>query len=208
MTVQNAQEVLANKHSLSGAGFLSADDAELVRKALDGNQDAFSHLFNRHRKRIFTICFDYSNQNDALAEDLCQETFIAAFNDLNKLRNESLFPYWVREIAKNKCLAHKQKQKTSDQALQDYAVFKRVMGEEKRSWSAQDLEFIAEFINGMKDSDLKETVRMFYLDGMQSSEIAKIQDISQTLVTTRLNRFRARFRKRITQQILKLGAPL
>lgn len=88
--------------------------------------------------------------------------------------------------------------------LNDYEVIQQ--GDEKREWSAADLEVIAELIEGLEDSDIKQTVQLFYQEGKHSGEIAEILGISQTAVTTRLNRFRLKFRKRIIQRILTLRA--
>ena len=78
------------------------------------------------------------------------------------------------------------------------------MGEEERDWSAAELQLVVDIIHGMEDSEFKETVRLYYVEGKNSREVAEIQNITQTLVTTRLNRFRARFSKRIVREILKL----
>jgi DNA-directed RNA polymerase specialized sigma24 family protein len=59
----------------------------------------------------------------------------------------------------------------------------------------------------MSNAQLRETVTLFYLEGKKTTEIAKIQAITQTAVTTRLNRFRGKLRKRLAQEILKRRRP-
>jgi len=179
-------------------------DSALVKSALAGNEEAFKSLFNRNRDRVLAICLDYCNGDHAQAHDLSQEIFISAFNTLHQLRNEALFPYWLREIAKNKCISYKRKQNTYTNVLKDYEVIRP--GENEREWSAEDLQLIANLVEGIKDAKLRRTIELYYLEGKHSGEIAKIMGISQTAVTTRLNRFRVKFRKRIIQNILKLRA--
>lgn len=183
---------------------LSNDISYLVRLACEGNEHAFARLFNQHRDRILAICLDYSKGDHAQAKDLCQETFISAFQDLEQLRDKSLFPYWLREIAKNKCLSLKRKQVTFAKVLKDYEVIRP--GEDKREWSAEDLQLIADLIDKIEDAELRHTIHLYYVEGRHSGEIARLQGISQTAVTTRLNRFRVKFRKRIIQKVLKLRA--
>lgn len=179
------------------------DIDHLVRSACKGNEQAFEYLFNRHRDKVLTICLSYSNGDLAQAKDLCQETFISAFQSLGQLRNGSLFPYWLREIAKNKCISYMRKQHTLVNAMKDYEVI--IQGKDEGGWSPEDLELVGDLIESMKDSDSKQTIRLFYIEGKNSSEIADIQGISQTTVTTRLNRFRIKFRKRIIQDIINLS---
>ena len=180
-----------------------APDHHLVQEAINGNEEAFACLYRRYRDKIFLLCLDYSKGDRAQANDLCQEAFISAFENLQQLRNASLFHFWLHEIAKNKCLSFKRKENAFVNALKDYAVIKW-MGEEERDWSAAELQLVVDIIHGMEDSEFKETVRLYYVEGKNSREVAEIQNITQTLVTTRLNRFRARFSKRIVREILKL----
>jgi len=188
----------------ASTGEAMATDQELVQETLKGDTKAFGRLYLRHKDSILAICLNYSNRDHAQAHDLLQETFIYAFNDLYQLKDGSLFPFWVRRIAINKCISYKRKQKTLASVLRDYEVIKP--SEEEREWSAHDLQLIADLIESIKDVELRRTVELYYLEGKHSGEIAKILGITQTAVTTRLNRFRTKFRARIIQDILRLRA--
>ncbi len=181
-----------------------APDHHLVQIAIFGNEEAYACLFRRYRNKIVTLCMEYCKGDQAQAHDLCQEAFISAFENLKQLRDASLFYFWLSEIAKNKCISYKRKQSTLMNALKDYAVIKWTIGEGGRDWTAAELQLVVDIIHDMEDSEFKETVRLYYVEGKNSREVAEMQGISQTLVTTRLNRFRARFTKRITREILKL----
>ena len=52
-------------------------DLDLVRRAQQGDSDAFASLFYAHKARIYSVCLRMTN-NTAEAEDLTQETFMAA----------------------------------------------------------------------------------------------------------------------------------
>ena len=208
MSIQDTQKISLESDKLgSSDAYLSVDisaDSSLVNDAIKGDNQAFRRLFDRYRTGVYAICLNYSHGDEAQAHDLLQETFISAFYSLHQLRVESMFPYWLQRIARNKCVSFKRKQRTLNNVLRDYEVIKPQ--EDEREWSAADLQLVADIIESMEDSDVKETIRLFYLEGKHSGEIAGIQDISQTAVTTRLNRFRVKFRKRIIQDILKLRA--
>ena len=80
----------------------------LVLLAQAGDDDAFSALYSRHKKRVFLICMrmvhDYS-----LAEDLAQETFLQVHRKLSSFRGDSAFATWLHRLAVNIVLMHLRK---------------------------------------------------------------------------------------------------
>lgn len=82
------------------ADYIVADDRELVRRALDGDDTAFEYLFNRYREAIHTLFVQrLGGPNDA--DDLLQETFIKVYINLHRYSSEYTFGQWVYTIARN-----------------------------------------------------------------------------------------------------------
>jgi len=178
-------------------------DEQIISHALQGDDYAYTELFNRYKRKILYVCFQYSDGDWAKAHDLCQETFISAFDRLAKLRDKSRFSSWLHEIAKNKCISYARKQQTFNKVLKEYEVFKQTMINDKPDWKTEaGLKVIEDLINNLDRPDVKKTIQMFYMEGKETTEIAKLQGISQTAVTSRLNRFRVKLRKRIALEVL------
>lgn len=78
----------------------AAVDAELVRKAQQGNARAFDELVTRHRSKIFGMCY-HIVQNEQDAWDLAQEAFIKSWRALPSFKGESAFYTWLYRIAHN-----------------------------------------------------------------------------------------------------------
>jgi RNA polymerase sigma-70 factor (ECF subfamily) len=78
-----------------------ADDA-LLDRARRGDREAFSVLVERHASRVLSAAWRIVG-NRAEAEDVAQETFLAAYRALPTFRGESLFSTWLYRIAVNKC---------------------------------------------------------------------------------------------------------
>jgi RNA polymerase sigma-70 factor (ECF subfamily) len=175
----------------------------VILSALTGNESAFEKLFHRYRDKILAICQRYSNGDRDQAHDLCQETFISAFRNLGRLRDRSRFFFWLAEIAKNKCISFIRSQRTLVKTLKEYQGIHHIMSDKEPQRAEAEIRLIEELIGKLENPDLKKTIRLFYIEGKKTAEIAEIQRITQTAVTTRLNRFRARFRKRMTEEILK-----
>ena len=182
---------------------LNPPDIMLIEAALAGAENAYDRLFKRHRKRIMSVCLRYCGGNQAQANDLCQETFISAFGKLNQLKDCQRFSNWLDEIAKNKCISFLRKENTFQKALVDYELVMHTMLDDEQQWTDAEIKLVENLILEINNDELKETIRLFYIEGKKTSEIADIQKITQSLVTTRLNRFRTAFRKRIVIEILK-----
>jgi RNA polymerase sigma-70 factor, ECF subfamily len=76
------------------------EDAVLVRKAQQGNMDAFESLVRKHQHRVYALCRRLTGAHQS-ADDLAQETFIKAYFALARFDAEwPLYP-WLRRIALN-----------------------------------------------------------------------------------------------------------
>lgn len=83
-------------------------DMELVRKAQEGDPDAFSYLFNAHKTKIYSLCLRMTS-NTAEAEDLTQDAFLQAFRKLATFRGDSALSTWLYRVAVNTVLMHMRK---------------------------------------------------------------------------------------------------
>lgn len=63
----------------------------------------FEEIYHTYWKKIFRLCMGYVNDDD-MAKDLCQETFVAVFQQLPKFRMEANIGTWIYRIATNICL--------------------------------------------------------------------------------------------------------
>ena len=78
------------------------DDVVLVRQTLAGNKDAFGELVRRYQGLICGLAYHFvGNLTDA--EDLAQDSFIRAYENLKQLKEPSKFGMWLRQITANLC---------------------------------------------------------------------------------------------------------
>lgn len=78
------------------------DDAQLVARCVRQDREAFGLLIDRHAAAIVSLAYRMVG-NRAEAEDLAQETFLAAFKAVATFRADSKFSTWLYRIASNKC---------------------------------------------------------------------------------------------------------
>lgn len=75
-------------------------DPALIRAAVAGDMDAFSQLVRAHQQQVWRFLRRLLG-DDALAEDVTQETFIRVFTRLSTFTFEARFSTWVFQIAHN-----------------------------------------------------------------------------------------------------------
>ena len=74
------------------------DELQLVQRCKQGSEAAFAELVRRHRPRLFTLSFRLTGDRDA-AEDVVQETFVAAFRTIDRFEPRPSLAAWLNTIA-------------------------------------------------------------------------------------------------------------
>src|SRR5262249_50309719 len=98
-------------HSIAMSDVLS--DAELLEASRRGEHAAFGTLVERYQDLVSAV--SYSRTRDqALSEDVAQETFLAAWRQLDQLREPGRLRAWLCGIARN--LARKARRRTDREA--------------------------------------------------------------------------------------------
>jgi RNA polymerase sigma factor (sigma-70 family) len=75
-------------------------DDELVAASRRGERDAFGHLVERHLDAVWAVSFS-STRDHTLSDDVAQDTFVAAWAQLDRLREVSRLRAWLCGIARN-----------------------------------------------------------------------------------------------------------
>jgi len=87
-------------------------DAQLIARCLVGDdRHAFAALVRRHQSGVRACLRKLTLGNQALADDLAQETFVLAWRSLASFRQEARFSTWLYRIATNCWLAQARKRK-------------------------------------------------------------------------------------------------
>jgi RNA polymerase sigma-70 factor (ECF subfamily) len=83
------------------------EEIAVIQLARDGNTEALRLLFDENKKRIFSLAYQYV-RNAEDAEDILQETFIKAYNSLDKfhLQDGASFSPWLYRIGINCSIDH------------------------------------------------------------------------------------------------------
>jgi len=80
-------------------------DHWLAQKAAEGDMQAFEQLYQRHNRRVYSLCLRMT-ANVAEAEDLTQEVFIQLYRKIGSFRGDSAFTTWLHRMTVNQVLMH------------------------------------------------------------------------------------------------------
>lgn len=189
-------------------------DAELVRRAQAGDLAAFESLTGRHEQRVYSLAMRMLRQEQD-AEDVTQQTFLSALENLNGFRAEASFSTWLLRIATHAALKIIRKRKGLDTISLEAATEERDGFE-----TVPHPEYIADWrqspeqlvhqneIQRLLDealARLDEKHRLVFLlrdvEGFSVKETAETLDLSEANVKVRLLRARLRLREHLTQAL-------
>ncbi|MGA2670385.1 MAG: sigma-70 family RNA polymerase sigma factor [Dehalococcoidia bacterium] len=77
-------------------------ETKLVEKLHSADSAAMEEFYNLYRTRLYTLILEQVDRDEAVAEDLVQEVFLAALGSLDKFRGDSQLYTWLRSIALHK----------------------------------------------------------------------------------------------------------
>ena len=181
----------------------SADesDAELVAASQGGDQDAFAQLVQRHQRRVFNLVFRMLQQYEE-ANEVTQETFLAAWQGLSSFRGDARFSTWLYRIAYNCCLKQleqRKKDKALNAAIQAEHLLDHADKEERASTVLEIHDFqnlVREHLS-MLPAKYRVVLVLRHLQEMTYEEMAEILTIPIGTIKTHLFRARNLLKERL-----------
>jgi len=150
-----------------------------------GDEIAFAALYQQYKKSIYRFCCKFLDDSVA-AEDVTQETFLAAFEHHRELREPQNFRAYLFTIARRRCLNHL-RQHGREEKLGDMYVDAEAI--DKRFEQATEAEQVQRSIAGLPP-DYREVILLREYEDLSYSEIAGVLSCSEAAVKARL--FKAR----------------
>jgi len=170
-------------------------ESDLLEMARKGDREAFGELISRHQRRIWMICRQYLDPEEA--ENAAQESFIKAYTRLGSFNQRSSFSTWLSRIAINQCLDSIRKRKR--RPIQEDEVFDRNLEDtspdpEEFSRRREAVEKILDALNRLPDGQQK-IFRLRFFAEMELAEIARALGLHVGTVKTQLFRATHRLRR-------------
>lgn len=184
-----------------------ATEAELIAAARAGRQDAFAEIVERHSGTVYNLALRLVN-NPQEAEEVLQETFISAFQALDRFEGRSQLGTWLYRIAYNAALMRLRRRRVPTESLDEPAITEDgdMLPRQFVDWSAlPDEQLLGKEFHGVLEkalAALPDTLRSVFvlrdIEGLSTAETAEALGLTEVNVKVRLHRARLALRERLS----------
>lgn len=158
---------------------------ELVAMCRRGDPAAYTMLYNEHSTAVYNTILRLI-EHTGEAEDILQESFVAAFQGINGFKNTGGFRAWVKRIAINKSIDHIRKRKMRFVEFEPGLV-----SEEDEITDEAEFEFTMDAVSDAIGAlpDMYRTIfNLFAVENIPHAEIAQMLGLEHTTVKTQYHR--------------------
>src|SRR5215831_19217035 len=190
----------------------ATDEMALVHAAKRGDVSAFEQLVKRYDDNIFRIA-QHITQNREDSEDVVQDAFLKAYQNLDRFQENSKFYTWLVRIAVNESLMKLRRRRTDRTVSLDEDIETEgdTIPREVADWSPNPEQL---YKQGELKDILRKTIQglpasfrtVFVLrdvEGLSTEETAEMLDLSIPAVKSRLLRARLQLRERLNRYFKK-----
>lgn len=177
------------------------NDAELIRRTLDGDEIAFTTLVRKYQKHVHALVWRKIGDFH-IAEDITQETFLKVHQNLATLKELERFPGWLYVIATRCCIARLRKKRMHAQLVEDIDLMTKgkdtysqhVADEQAKMTTEVQQEVVKKLLAKLQESD-RTIITLYYFGEMTCEEISKFLGVSANTIKSRLSRARQRLKQ-------------
>jgi RNA polymerase sigma-70 factor (ECF subfamily) len=190
----------------------------LVRRCVSGDAAAWQEIVQQFHRRIYNICYRFSGSADDAA-DLTQEVFIKMYRTLSTFdTSRASFMTWVTTVTRNLLVDHFRKGKydritdsldatpgnqedglTLADQLEDQAA-----SPEARVRSQETQKLVHEALKRLSP-ELREAVILRDLQDLDYKDIAKVLNVPEGTVKSRINRGRTELARLLQRNYRQVG---
>ncbi len=196
----------------SKVGEPTGDESVLVNAARKGDIGAFEELVRRYDRNVFRIA-QHITQNREDAEDVVQDAFLKAYQNLGQFQGQSKFYTWLVRIAVNEALMRLRRRRPERMVSldEDVKTEEDSMPREIADWSpnpeqqynqAELKDILSRTIQGLPTS-FRTVFVLRDVEGLSTEETAEALGLSIPAVKSRLLRARLQLRERLTKYFRK-----
>ena len=180
---------------------MKTDDVVLIQFTLAGDEAAFARLVRKYQNPVHAYTLRKTGDFH-IAEDITQETFLEAYQNLENLRDPLKFSAWLFGIANHLCIAWFRKNRSTSELLREHYIIKtdtdtysrHVALENERDTVEAQRALAQKLLSKLKEND-RQLITLHYFEEMTSAEISRYLGVSQNTIKSRLRRAKQRLRQ-------------
>lgn len=169
------------------------EEEHIIARVLEGDTNAFGSLVHQYKNLVFTLCVKMLHDK-GLAEDVAQESFVKAFQQLSKFNGKSKFSSWLYRIAYNNCVDAIKKEKKHLTATIEEEKIGGIDSYSEGVSAREKAHFIQKALHRLEEED-RAIMTLYYYQSASVAEIAETLGISESNVKIKLHRSRKSLKK-------------
>jgi len=163
------------------------EDHQIIRLVLNGETNQYRKLVEKYQNPVFNL-FLRMLKNEGQAKEYTQQTFVKAYEALNKFRFEHRFFSWIYRIAINLALSSlKQQRKYAGMQSMNEVVVTEKYPDDKN-------EVLRKVLNMLNEKQ-RVVIDLKYFSGLSYKEIAETLQLPEKRVKSRLYDARVRIKE-------------
>lgn len=176
------------------------DEAVLIERARDGDENAFRDLVERYQTAIFNLA--YRMLGDAHeAEDAAQEIFVRTYRQLMRYDSERKFSTWILAIASNYCIDQLRKRRLRFVPLEQIVPWARARdaSPETQALAHEASDEMQQYLKRLNEKYRVVLVLRYWQD-LSCAEIGDVLRLPEGTVKTQLHRARKALERLMAEQ--------
>ncbi len=186
---------------------MKTDETKLVGRICRGDFEAFHELVELYKKKVYYLAYDMTGDHHD-AEDISQEVFIKVFRHIKKFRKEAALKSWIYQITVNTCIDVQRKKSKKPQVLMEGLEMDSLQQQtgwpgsrnsepERHAEANMIQQRIQQLLLKISPKERSAFVMRYYNE-FNTSEIAKILDVSTNTIKSFLFRARKKLQKELS----------
>ncbi|MCH5343390.1 MAG: sigma-70 family RNA polymerase sigma factor [Acetatifactor sp.] len=184
---------------------------ELVHNAAEGDKAAFEELYQTTCRSVYFTCLGIL-KDEQEAQDITQDVYLTAFEQLGSLEDAGKFRSWLYRIAANKSIKHLRKKQpilSGDEQLEDMETEENEnFLPEEYALNADKRKLVLEITRKVCTDVQYQTILLYYFNELSVAEIAEIMECQESNVKKRLSIARTKIKEGVLQYEKKSGDKL
>ena len=170
---------------------MKKEEAHIIKEILSGKTEHYEYFLDCYGQQVFVLV-DRIVSCQEEAEELTQDVFLKAFQQLSSFKAESSFSTWIYRIATNTALSAIRKRKNEVIRLDD-SVFANLsdtqVDEALEDDSEEQLQRLQRAMEQL-EADERALITLYYMEEKPLAEVAFIMGLTEANVKVKLHRIR------------------
>jgi len=168
----------------------------LVVRCQQGDKEAFEDLIRRWEARLFYYIRRLTPQEED-AWDVLQKVWLAVIGGIRMLHDGRLLPIWLYRIARNSAASHFRAGR-ADREFREYPEDLSDIEQPDQDFTPEDAEQVHHALDNLA-LPFREVLTLFFLQGLSVAEIARVVDVPEGTVKSRLHHAKRALRSALTK---------